>query len=144
MLTRFPLASFLLPVLMTGAGILSAQEPDGARSTGIPFYKASPEPPAKLRILSHKVAWVDTRNYLYEAYAQEGSAPPEAWITRYVMFPEGLEGFREAEQAFLFGSDLDAKPVKLKLEDLQVGATSLQWKGKVFRLVDRRDLTTNR
>jgi hypothetical protein len=142
MLNRLPIASLLL-LLLSGMPAL-AQEPDGAKPSGIPFFKAAPEPPAKLRALSHRIAWVDTRNYLYEAYAQEGSATPEAWITRYVMLPEGMEGFREAEQVFLFSADLEAKPVKLKLEDIQVDATSLRWKKKVFRLVDRRDLTTGR
>jgi len=85
---------------------------------------------------------VDTEHYQYEAYAAEPADPKAAWMVRYLMLPEGNEGFREIEQVFLFGQDLTKKPKVLKPEELWVETDFVRWKGKVYKLVDRRDLTT--
>lgn len=119
-------------------------EPDGSRQAGlIPRFTALPAPPPELRALSHKQAMVDTEHYLYEAYAAD---PEEAkggpWLVRYVLLPEVNESFREIEQIFLFAPNLAKKPRALRLDEVQVENGLIRWKGKTFRLVDRRDLTT--
>ncbi len=123
------------------AGI-SQEEPDGSHPAGrTPAFSGQPAPPPELRALSHKQAMVDTEHYLYEAYAAEEAGG--GWLVRYVLLPEGNEAYREIEQVFLFAVDLGKKPKGLKPQELQVETHSVRWKGKAFRLVDRRDLTTH-
>jgi len=112
-------------------------EPPGVRLSGsIAPYQAEPAPPAWLRLDSHALADPDCRHYSYEAYAGETQ-----WLVRYVMFPEDKEEFREIEQVFLYPKERGAsKPVPLPPGDLQVEPQAVRWKGRVFRLVDRRDL----
>lgn len=112
-------------------------EPPGVRLSGsIPPYQAEPAPPAWLRLDSHALADPDCRHYSYEAYAGETQ-----WLVRYVMFPEDKEEFREIEQVFLFAKERGAsKAVLIPPGDLQVEPLAVRWKGRVFRLVDRRDL----
>jgi hypothetical protein len=112
-------------------------EPDGSRTIGIvPPFQAEPLPPVWLRAKSHACASVDTRHYLYEAYA----GPEGQWLVRYVMLPEGEEAFREIEQAFLFRSEEKIKPVAIKPSELEIEPRSAKWKKLAFKLVDRRDL----
>ncbi len=101
-----------------------------------PPFRGEPAPPAWLRLRSHAAAWVDTRHYLYEAYA----GPEGQWLVRYVMLPEGSEAFREIEQAFLFQSEERRKPQPLKPAEVVVDPDRATWKKQVFTLVDRRDL----
>lgn len=117
--------------------LLGAQEPDGSRTLGVvPPFRAEPAPPDWLRSKSHASAWVDTRHYLYEAYA----GPEGQWLVRYVMLPEGDEAFREIEQTFLFTSDARRKPFTLKAGEVQFEPRGAMWKKQGFVLVDRRDL----
>ncbi len=112
-------------------------EPDQSRPIGIvPPFKAEPTPPDWLRTESHAIAFVDCQHYIYEAYA----GPDGTWLVRYVMLPEGNEAFREIEQAFLFGPKPGKKPQELKPSDILYEAQGATWKGKSFKLVDRRDL----
>ena len=128
--------SFVLLLNFLG-GPMAIEEPDGSRTIGIvPPFHGEPAPPAWLRARSHASAWVDTRHYLYEAYA----GPEGRWLVRYVLLPEEQEAFREIEQAFLFQSDETRKPVRLKSSDLQVEPRAARWKNLTFTLVDRRDL----
>lgn len=128
--------SFVLLLNVPGVP-MSIEEPDGSRTIGIvPPFRGEPAPPAWLRVRSHATAWVDTRHYLYEAYA----GPEGQWLVRYVLLPEDKEAFRDIEQAFLFQSDETSKPTRLKTNDLQVEPRSARWKKQVFTLVDRRDL----
>lgn len=116
---------------------MPAEEPDGARSIGVvPPFQAEPAPPAWLRARSHAVAWVDTRHYLYEAYA----GPDGQWLVRYVLLPEGSEAFRDIEQVFLFHADERRKPQPLKPAEVAVEPRGAIWKRLAFKLVDRRDL----
>jgi hypothetical protein len=132
---RILLAILLLLDVM--AVPLPAQEPDGSRAIGIvPPFRGEPAPPAWLRARSHANACVDTRHYLYEAYA----GPEGQWLVRYVMLPDGDEAFREIEQAFLYTADEKKKPVPLKSSDIQVEPRAATWKKLQFTLVDRRDL----
>lgn len=116
---------------------MSADEPDGARTIGVvPPFRGEPTPPAWLRARSHALAWVDTRHYLYEAYA----GPDGQWLVRYVLLPEGSEAFRDIEQAFLFQPDERRKPQALKPAEVVVEPRTATWNKQVFTLVDRRDL----
>jgi hypothetical protein len=112
-------------------------EPVGVRLSGaIPAFRAEPAPPDWLRLDSHVLADPDCRHYGYEVYAGEGQ-----WLVRYVMFPEGREEFREIEQVFLFpGTRGKGQVERVPPAELAVEPTAARWKGRVFRLVDRRDL----
>lgn len=128
----------LQPVLLTGAA--RAQEPDGSRpALAGPLFKAEPAPPAWLRATSHAAAFVDTRHYLYEAYAAAAGTESK-WIVRYVMLPEGNEAFREIEQVFLFDGNPKHKPKNLKPAEITFDPQRAVWKNTSFNLVDRRDL----
>ena len=128
--------SFALVLNLSGVPMVF-EEPDGARTIGIvPPFRGEPAPPDWLRVRSHASAWVDTRHYLYEAYA----GPEGQWLVRYVLLPEEQEAFREIEQAFLFKSDENRKPVRINSSEIQVEPRSARWKKLVFTLVDRRDL----
>ena len=128
--------SLVLLLNLPGAPLL-IDEPDGSRTIGIvPPFRGEPAPPAWLRARSHQCAWVDTRHYLYEAYA----GPEGQWLVRYILLPDGNEAFREIEQAFLFQSDEKKKPVRLNCAEVQVEPRSAKWKKLEFILVDRRDL----
>ena len=130
-----PISLFLL--LQLSAAVASEPEPDGARVVGAaPSFRVVPAPPAWLRGRSHAEAWVDTRHYLYEAYA----GPEGQWLVRYVMLPEGSEAFREIEQAFLFQAEERRRPQTLKPAEVVVDPDRATWKKQVFTLVDRRDL----
>lgn len=115
----------------------SPLEPAGVRHSGaIPAFQADPVPPSWLRLESHALADPDCRHYAYEAYA--GGTQ---WLVRYVMFPEDREGFREIEQVFLYPMEKGkAKVEPIAPADIQVDALAARWKGRIFRLVDRRDL----
>lgn len=112
-------------------------EPAGVRLSGaIPVFRAEPAPPDWLRLDSHALADPDCRHYGYEVYAGGGQ-----WLVRYVMFPEGREEFREIEQVFLFSAIRGmGKVERLPPAELAVESAGAHWKGRVFRLVDRRDL----
>ena len=131
----------ILPFLLLASAIeVPAPEPDGSRTVGIvPPFKGLPAPPEWLRAVSHTHAAVDTRHYIYEAYASSAGSD-EQWLVRYVMLPEGNEAYREIEQVFLFGPEPKRKPKELKAADLQCDPRSATWKGRAFVLVDRRDL----
>jgi hypothetical protein len=117
-----------------------ANEPDGSRAIGVaPTFKGSPAAPEWLRPASHALAAVDTRHYLYEAYAPTGGSEDQ-WLVRYVMLPEDNEAYREIEQVFLYGPDPRKKPKELKPIELQYEPRSATWRGRSFVLVDRRDL----
>lgn len=133
----------MLPSLFLALALAATQippgsgEPDGSRTLGIvPPYTTEPAPPKWLRATSHALAALDTRHYIYEAYA----GPKGQWVVRYLMLPESDEAFREIEQAFLFSSDPKKKPEELKLSDLLFDTRSLTFKKITFTLVDRRDL----
>lgn len=129
----------LLPIILM-AGLLRAQEPDGSQPVGaVPPIHAEPSPPAWLRSVSHATAFVDTQHYLYEVYAAPVGGDA-TWIVRYLMFPEGNEAFREIEQVFLFDNNPKHKPKTLKPTEVILESKSAGWKGKAFKLVDRRDL----
>lgn len=131
------LAALFLATLLSVSQAPSAGEPDGSRTVGIvPPFTAEPRPPEWLRAASHGVAAVDTRHYIYEAYA----GPKGQWLVRYLMLPESDEAFREIEQVFLFSSDPAKKPVELKPADLSFEAKAATWKKTPCPLVDRRDL----
>jgi len=85
---------------------------------------------------------IDTQHYLYEVYAAKIGDQKAAWLVRYVMFPEGNEGYREIEQLYLFAQDLTKKPTAIRLDKVTVEAEAITWNGRTFTLVDRRDLTT--
>lgn len=112
-------------------------EPAGVRASGtIPAFLGDPAPPAWLRLDSHLLADPDCRHYGYEVYAGDAQ-----WLVRYVMFPEDREDFREIEQVFLFPKEKGkAKVERIKPADLQIEPLAARWKGRSFRLVDRRDL----
>ncbi len=112
-------------------------EPVGVRVSGaIPTFQAEPMPPSWLRLDSHALADPDCRHYGYEVYAGD----PQ-WLVRYVMFPEDREGFREIEQVFLYPMEKGkSKVVAIAPAELQIDALAARWKGRIFRLVDRRDL----
>lgn len=112
-------------------------EPAGVRVSGaIPVFQADPAPPAWLRLESHLLVDPDCRHYGYEVYA--GGTQ---WLVRYVMFPEEGEGFREIEQVFLYPMEKGkAKVLSIAPAELQIDTLAARWKGRIFRLVDRRDL----
>lgn len=112
-------------------------EPAGVRVSGaIPVFQADPAPPSWLRLESHVLADPDCRHYGYEVYAGETQ-----WLVRYVMFPEDREEFREIEQVFLYPREKGkAKVESIVPGDLQIEPQAARWKGRIFRLVDRRDL----
>ena len=112
-------------------------EPAGVHASGaIPAFQGDPTPPDWLRLDSHLLADPDCRHYGYEVYAGDTQ-----WLVRYVMFPEGREEFREIEQVFLFPRVKGkAKVERLVPAELQIETLAVHWKGRVFRLVDRRDL----
>ena len=112
-------------------------EPTGVRPSGaIPAFQGEPAPPAWLRLDSHVLADPDCRHYGYEVYAGDTQ-----WLVRYVMFPEEREEFREIEQVFLFPKEKGrAKVERILPAELQIEPQAARWKGRVFRLVDRRDL----
>jgi hypothetical protein len=57
------------------------------------------------------------------------------------MFPEDREEFREIEQVFLYPMEKGrAKVESIVPGDLQIEPQAARWKGRIFRLVDRRDL----
>ncbi len=128
---------FLFLLLNLPGAALADPEPDGARTIGVvPPFRAEPPPPAWLRERSHAAAWVDTRHYLYEAYAGPGGQ----WLVRYVLLPEGSEAFREIEQVFLFQADERRKPQSLKPAEVAVEPRGATWGKLAFTRVDRRDL----
>lgn len=55
------------------------------------------------------------------------------------MFPEDREDFREIEQVFLFPKNR-GKAERIPPATVQIEPQAAQWKGRIFRLVDRRDL----
>ena len=112
-------------------------EPVGVRASGaIPAFRGDPAPPDWLRLDSHTLADPDCRHYGYEVYTSDTQ-----WVVRYVMFPEDREGFREIEMVFLFPKEKGkAKVQRIAPAELQVEPQSVRWKGRSFRLVDRRDL----
>ena len=116
---------------------LPPQEPVGVRVSGaIPTYQAEPVPPSWLRLESHVLADPDCRHYGYEVYAGDTQ-----WLVRYVMFPEDREAFREIEMVFLYPKGRErSKAEPVAPTDLQIDPLAARWKGRVFRLVDRRDL----
>ncbi len=132
------LATFILSLPMQ-----AREEPDGSRPIGVvPPFHGEPAPPAWLRTMSHAVAMVDTRHYLYEVYGTTAANDPQTsqWIVRYVMLPEGNEAFRELEQVFLFDGNPKHKPKDLKPSEINVEPKDATWKQVRFKLVDRRDL----
>jgi hypothetical protein len=89
-----------------------------------------------VRLDSHALADPDCRHYGYEVYGGEAQ-----WLVRYVMFPEGREEFREIEQVFLFPTARGTgRAERIAPADLVIEPTAARWKGRVFKLVDRRDL----
>ncbi|WP_291272352.1 hypothetical protein [Geothrix sp.] len=123
-----------LMVLVPGAA-QPPLEPAGVRASGaIPGFQADPAPPAWLRLDSHLLADPDCRHYSYEAYAA-----PDGWLVRYIMFPEDREDFREIEQVFLYPKSR-GKAERIPPASVQIEPQAAQWKGRTFRLVDRRDL----
>jgi hypothetical protein len=112
-------------------------EPAGVHVSGaIPTFQAAPVPPAWLRLESHVLADPDCRHYGYEVYAGDTQ-----WLVRYVMFPEDREEFREIEMVFLYPKEKGkSKAEAIAPADLQIDPLAVRWKGRVFRLVDRRDL----
>jgi hypothetical protein len=112
-------------------------EPAGVRASGaIPAFRTEPAPPDWLRLDSHRLADPDCRHYGYEVYASDTQ-----WLVRYVMFPEDREEFREIEQVFLYPREKGrSKPAPVAPADLQIEPFAARWKGRQFRLVDRRDL----
>ncbi len=133
----------LLFALLLSLPLQAQGEPDGSRTTGVvPPFAADPAPPVWLRAVSHAVAFVDTRHYLYEVYAGTKEDDPRAsqWIVRYVMLPEGNEAFRELEQVFLFDGNPKHKPKDLQPGEIDVEPKEVTWKKVRFKLVDRRDL----
>ena len=133
----------MLTILLTGLFLLHPGvvppplEPAGVRVSGtIPTFQAEPAPPSWLRLESHILADPDCRHYGYEVYAGEAH-----WLVRYVMFPEDREGFREIEQVFLYSMTKGkAKVESIVPAELQIDSLTARWKGRTFRLVDRRDL----
>ena len=112
-------------------------EPPAVRASGtIPPFTGDPAPPAWVRLESHALADPDCRHYAYEVYAGDTQ-----WLVRYVMFPEEREEFREIEQVFLFPKVKGkGKVERVAPAELQIEPLAARWKGRVFRLVDRRDL----
>lgn len=108
----------------------------GSAVAAIPPFKGEPAPPAWLFNASHGIAAVDTRHYSYEVYAGPGGQ----WLVRFLMLPEGNEAFREIEQAFLFASEPEHKPLEVNPTEVTFDTHSSIWKKQVFHLVDRRDL----
>lgn len=132
------LKAFMLCLLALVPGEAQAPlEPVGVRASGaIPEFRGEPAPPDWLRLDSHVLADPDCRHYGYEVYADDGQ-----WLVRYVMFPEAREEFREIEQVFLFpGKRGKGKVERIRPAELQVEPQAARWRGRLFRLVDRRDL----
>lgn len=133
----------MLKTIMTSLLVLSPGvaapplEPTGVRASGaIPAFQGDPAPPAWLRLESHALADPDCRHYEYEVYAGE-----TRWLVRYVMFPEAREEFREIEQVFLYPRGKGpSKGERIAPAELQIEPRAARWKGRVFQLVDRRDL----
>ena len=124
-------------VALASAQAAPPLEPAGVHLSGtIPAYQGEPAPPDWVRLDSHALADPDCRHYGYEVYAGETQ-----WLVRYVMFPEGREEFREIEQVFLFPMVRGkAKAERIAPTDLVIEPTAARWRGRVFKLVDRRDL----
>src|SRR5512140_2660642 len=112
-------------------------EPVGVRASGnLTAFQGDPVPPDWLRLDSHALADPDCRHYGYEVYAGDTE-----WLVRYVMFPEEREDFREIEQVFLYPREKGkAKVGRIVPAELQIEPLAARWKGRIFRLVDRRDL----
>ncbi|WP_243304728.1 hypothetical protein [Geothrix oryzisoli] len=127
---------FCLLALVPGGGP-PPLEPAGVHASGaIPPFQGEPAPPAWVRLDSHVLADPDCRHYGYEVYAGDTQ-----WLVRYVMFPEAREEFREIEQVFLFPMQKGKGKVEpVAPADLQIEPLAARWKGRVFKLVDRRDL----
>lgn len=126
----------LLLALAPGEGPAPA-EPPGVHALGIiPPFRAEPFPPDWLRMESHGLADPDCHHYAYEAYS-DGTH----WMARYVMLPEKDEGFSKIEQVFLFSKDHGrSKPERIDPAKVLFEPSGAVWKGRTFKLVDRRDL----
>lgn len=132
------LKAFMLCFLALVPGEAQAPlEPVGVRTSGaIPPFTGDPAPPDWVRLESHALADPDCRHYAYEVYVGETQ-----WLVRYVMFPEEREEFREIEQVFLFPKVKGkGKAERVAPAELQIEPLAARWKGRLFRLVDRRDL----
>lgn len=129
----------LLLALAPSAGPPPA-EPAGVRASGLtPPFQAEPFPPDWLRMESHALADPDCHHYAYEAYS-DGTH----WLARYIMLPEEGEGFLKIEQLFLFPKEHGrSKPERIEPAKIQIEPTGVIWKGRTFKLVDRRDLIQN-
>lgn len=131
----------MLPSMILLATLSLPQSPTppqpNSRTIGIvPPFRAEPAPPEWLYATAHTVAAVDTRHYIYEAYA----GPKHQWLVRFLMLPEAGEALRELEQAFLFDSDPKKKPLEVDPTEVTFDVRSATWKKASFALVDRRDL----
>jgi len=130
-------AIFLATLMSLQPPTAPPTEPDQSRPIGIvPPFKGEPAPPVWLRTESHTAAQVDCRHYLYEAYA----GPDDTWLVRYRMMPEEGETARRLEQFFQFGSKPGQKPQEVPVAEPVCEGGTVTWKGKTFKLVDRRDL----
>lgn len=131
-----PLAALLL---VLAPGEATPLEPSGVRPSGaIPAHHAEPFPPDWLRMESHALADPDCRHYAYEAYSDATH-----WLARYIMLPEQGEGFLKIEQVFLFPKEHGrSRPERIDPARIQADPSGqgVQWKGRFFKLVDRRDL----
>ena len=128
-----------VPPALVALSPFASAEPDGSRTLGIvPPYRAEPAPPRWLRAASHFLAAGadSTRHYIYEAYA-DGQ---DGWLVRYLHLPDATEAPAELEQAFLFSSDPLGEPCTLLPGSIRFEKREALCLGRVFVLVDRRDL----
>jgi hypothetical protein len=121
-------------------GAKAPVEPSGVHLSGqVKPFRGLPFPPDWVRLDSQILADPDCHHYVYEVYVGK-----DQWLVRYVMLPEVGEGFRDAEQMFLYPmAHGQEKPKMIAPVEVQIGVTEATWNGMAFRLVDRRDLMRN-